>query len=154
MRGAFIRADGLVIPNNITTAGAAAFLRSIVQAEPLEFWMGLCDAIPQPALRLDALNEPTLGVGSYGRGSIARNSVGWPVVESSLEEAYAESASVTFVAVGIQHDKQLRRLFLTTSEDSLTSDVLCLSAAVPAPYVITPTTPLPERTFKYRIYLR
>lgn len=154
MRGEFLRADGLVIPNNIMSAGGLHILRTAFQHLSIPIWMGLCRAVPTPDLNLDDCVEPTQGVNGYARVEIPQTDAGWPISGFLHGEAYIESQPSIFIASGGNFDQPVERMFLTAIPAAVVGDVLCLSAALPAPLTISPTTPLAERTFRYRIYLR
>lgn len=154
IRGEFIRADGLVVPNNITQVGASALLQSALQGANLDMWLGLCDAVPDPALRFESLNEPALGVNGYARISMLKGIADWPTMGTVNGENYAESKQVEFTASGGAFSEQVRRLFLCFSESELAGFVFALSAPLPSLLTIDASTPQPQRLFKYRVYLR
>lgn len=155
MRGEFVRADGLVIPNNITTYGVRSIFGWALRNEAYALHMGLANCAPSPLIRLQDLNEPTIGVGGYARQAIPRNSTGWPVFSELNGETYYETRAFVFAASGPGFDKPINRLVLTNTLDGVTGDqVVALSGPLPEELTIIPTTPEVERTFKYRIYGR
>lgn len=154
LRGEFTRGDGLVIPNNITEFGAQLILQLAFQKSSTDLWMGLADVTPQNQLTVEQCGEPVLGTGGYKRQQLAPTPVDWPVAGSVNGEAYVESMALEFPVTDVAYSKQIRRMFLTASLDSLTAQVFAVSGALAEPVIIGPTTPEAQRTFKYRIYLR
>lgn len=155
MRGEFIRGDGLVIPNNITTYGTEMILRWAFQDAAYALHMGLANCSPALDLAIESLNEPTIAVNGYARQALAKDNVDWLTYGTLNGESYLESKEVVFAATGGDFDKAIVRMALINSEAALTGTlVVALSNPLPAPIIITPTTPAPERTFKYRIYAR
>lgn len=154
LRGEFITGRGEVIPNNITVFGADSILKAAMANIAPTFWVGLCDGVASPTLQVGALQEPTIGVNGYNRIQIARSTVGWPNSGQVNNEPYIESLFLTWAAVGGNFNKQIRRLMIVPTQTGLTGNVFALSAPLPALRTITPTTPLVDRQFRYRIYLR
>jgi len=154
LRGEFIRADGLVTPNNITKFGAAQMLSGALRNEFTSLWLGLVDGVPDANLRVEDLTEPTLGANGYSRQEITRDAVGWPIQGELNNEPYYETQWHVWNPTGAGFDVPIRRLMLTASESGASGDVFALSAALPALVTLTPQTPLEQRRFKYRIYLR
>jgi len=153
LRGEFHRADGLVIPNNITTFGARALLAMGFRGEACTLSVGLCSGVYDPDLVIGDLVEPTTTNG-YARIALARNATDWPTEDSLNGEEYAESKNVFWTASGGNFSAPITRLFLFMVSSDFTGGIFGLSAALPEPLLITPTTPLGERTFRYRVYLR
>lgn len=155
LRGEFIRADGLVIPNNITSWGAARILRAAMLNVDSEWWVALVNVVPEQDLQIEDLNEPTIGVNGYERIEILRSIVGWPAEGTLNGEFYVESGFLTWEAVGGDFDAAVTRMAILTSEtDTDGEEVVCLSGAFPAELTVTPETAEADRKFKYRIYLR
>jgi hypothetical protein len=156
-RGAFIRADGLVIPNNITVFGSGLLLRMAVQHIVQPFWIALVNCVPDPLIQLEDVDEPTIGVNGYARQPIAQDdtAAGWPTVGTLNGESFCMTDYVTFTAAGGPFDKAVNRLALCTTLDDVTGDgIVALSAAMPAAIIIDPDTDLLDRKFKYAIYAR
>jgi len=157
LRGEFIRADGLVIPNNITQFGAKTILGAAYAAEAPRFFVGLVEAAPSSTLQIENCAEPTIGVGGYARQEIPRTAVGWPVQGDVNGEPYIESRWLTWEA-SADYSRSIRRLMLLAGDSDtltdITGPVMALSAALPAPLIVKPATILQERRFKYRVYLR
>ena len=154
MRGEFIRQDGLVIPNNITTYGVKSIFQWALRDENYDLWMGLANCNPDPELEIQDLNEPTLGVEGYARIEIPRTT-GWPVFGDLNGETYYETDVFEFVATGVGFDLPINRIALINSEAATNGLlVVALSGPLPAEVTITPATPIDERSFKYRIYGR
>jgi hypothetical protein len=154
IRGEFHRGDGLVIPNNVTTAGALAILDRAFRNPSGFLWLGLCRAVPTQTLTLADCEEPTIGEGGYERVLLERNVTDWPTLQLLNYEPYIESKSITFEATDDGFDAEIQRLMLVFSEEAVTGDVFALSAPLPELLTITTSTPVALRTFKYRIYLR
>lgn len=153
LTGEFIRSDGLVIRNNITKIGAAQILSAAFRDDAPEFWLGLVQGTPDPDLQIEDLIEPTLGVNGYQRYEIARSALGWPNVGEVNGERYIESDWVTWTATG-NFSQPIQRLALFMDDTATTGDVFALSAPLPALLTIGAATPLIDRKYKYRIYLR
>ena len=155
MRGEFIRADGLVVPNNITKHGVELILRSALRDESPTLYVGLANAVPDFNLEADDLNEPTIGTNGYARINVPRSSVGWPGEGYVNAEYYVETAFLTWVATGAGFNRPINRLALMRHPTQVVGSIVAaLSVSLPAPITILPTTPLAERQFKYRIYGR
>lgn len=154
MRGMFIRGDGLVLPNNISIAGGQQILRNAFRDESSDFFMALVTGLPTTGMTMLGMVEPTLGVNGYARVALPRSNVGWPTVSAEGTDAYIESQLATFTAAGGNFNQPIQRLALVGfSGYSAGHPVLALSEPLPAAVTITPTTPLAERQFRYRIYL-
>lgn len=155
LRGEFVRGDGLVIPNNITTYGTEMILRWAFQAAPYDLHMGLANCSPALDLAIENLGEPTSGVNGYARQALAQDAVDWLTYGTLNGESYLESKEVIFEAVGGNFDAAINRMALIDSAAALTGTlVVALSNPLPTSLTITPTTPTVQRTFKYRIYAR
>lgn len=155
LRGEFIRGDGLVIPNNITTYGIKLLMQMAFTNSGYALYMGLANCNPDPELDIADLNEPTIATHGYARQEITRDATGWPVQGLLNDEQYYETKSVVFAASGGNFDKAITRPVLINSLDA-TSGVLVFSLGSPYPdeLLITPATDVALRTFKYRIYGR
>jgi hypothetical protein len=154
LRGQFIRGDGLVIPNNVTTYGVKSFFRWALRNEDYSLHMGLASCAPNVLLQVEDLNEPTIGQGGYLRQAITR-ATDWPVFGLFNGEQYYETSLFVFTATGDGFDKPINRLALINSETDVVGEkVVALSGPLPAELTILPTTPEELRTFKYRIYGR
>lgn len=154
MRGEFIRADGLVIPNNVSLAGAEAFLRAAFQDTNPSFWVGLVTGAPTLGMKMADMVEPTHGVNGYSRLQLTRDADGWPIVSTSATEVYVESEFLTWTAIGGPFDKPVQRLALLGSDVySVDAPVYALSGLMPAEIVIGPATDESLRKFKYRLYI-
>jgi len=154
LRGEFIRGDGLIIPNNVTTYGVKSFFRWALRNEDYALHMGLANCAPNVLLQIEALNEPTIGVGGYARKPISRGS-DWQVFGTFNGEQYYETNLFVFDSIDDGYDKPINRLALINSLSEVTGEqVVALSGPLPEELTIVPTTPEVERTFKYRIYGR
>lgn len=154
LRGEFIRADGLVIPNNITVFGAQTILYAAMRNTVPTFWVGLVDAVPTQDLQIEDCQEPVIGTHGYGRIQILRSTPGWPGSGTVNAEPYVESDWLIWTATGGAFSLAIRRLMLVTSDVAVTGDVFALSAPLPEAILIDAATPEADRKFKYRIYLR
>lgn len=154
VRGEFIRSDGLVIPNNVTTYGVKSIFRWALRDEDYALHMALANCAPDPALQLEDLNEPTIGVNGYARQAIDRTT-DWPVFGVFNGAQYYETSVFVFAATGAGFDKPMRRLALVNhATDVIGEKVVALSEPLPDDLLIDATTPEVDRSFKYRIYGR
>ena len=149
-RGEFHRADGLVIPNNVTNYGVRTLLAAAVRNEVPTFFVGLVDAAPDPELSMDDVIEPSIGINGYQRLAVERSNVGWPTEGVLNGEVFFETNWLVWTAVGGNFNKPIRRLALVDAD----SGVIALSGPLPADLTITPTTSENNRRFKYRLYAR
>jgi|SRR3990167_1316940 len=155
LRGEFIRGDGLVIPNNITTYGAQTLLGLALLNSTYALNLALVNAAPDVGLQLESLNEPTIGVNGYARIAVTRDILGWPSTGVLNGEVYYETDWAIWAAVGGDFDKAITRMALVNHPTLAVGNyVIALSGALPAEIIITPTTPEADRKFKYRIYSR
>lgn len=154
LRGEFRFQSGLVIPNNITTAGVRTLLAAALRNTVPTFCVGLCSAVYQPDLAVEDLIEPTIATNGYARLAVARDSTGWPSDGEVNGEVFFESLPLVWQATGGPFDQPITRMFICGDETSLTGDVFCLSAALPDDFIIDPDVPEPDRTFNYRLFGR
>jgi len=153
-RGEFRFENGLVIPNNITTTGVTTLFAAALRNTVPTFWVGLCSAVYAPDLQIEDIVEPTLATNGYARLAVARDSTGWPSDGVVNGEVYFESLPLVWTAAGGPFDQPITRMFICGSQNGLTGPIFCLSAALPDDLLIDPSTPLVDRTFKYRIFGR
>jgi hypothetical protein len=154
MRGEFIRGDGLIIPNNISRAGAAIILAAALRNDVPTLFAALVKGTPTPTMTSGNVVEPSVGVGGYSRISIPRTSVGWPVQGVLGDEAYIESQTLTWTGTGSGFDQPVRRIaLLGTSAYNAADAIYALSAALPSDLTVQSQTPIEQRQFKYRIYI-
>ncbi len=154
MRGQFIRGDGLVVPNNISLAGAEVILKGAFRLTAQAMYAGLVAGTPTLAMTMNDVVEPTIGTNGYGRVAIPQNLTGWPTLGTLVNEKYVESDWLTFEAVGGNFDQGVQRVaLLGFNTYSGVHDIFALSAAMPTEITITPLTDLSLRRFKYRLYL-
>lgn len=137
-------ADRIVIPNQVTIAGAQAMLRSAFQGLSTPWALGLCAHNQADAISLLNINEPPVGVNGYARQALASNATNWPTTGLINGESYIESRPVTF-GISAQLSVQVNRLFITDGEY-----VLSVSSAIDGglQYMDSPYTT------QYRLYLR
>lgn len=151
LRGEFRRADGLVIPNNIMTAGARAILDAACKDSAISFWAGLTRAAPTAGLLLSEIPEPEASNG-YSRIAIPRNSTGWSGSGDLNGEPYLETFTLTWNASGSGYNIPVNRLMIVSAETG--GNLLALSSPMPQELTFGPSTPIVNRQFVYRIYLR
>lgn len=153
-RGEFHRANGLVIPNNVTIFGAQSILEGFARNTVPTFFVGLCNAVYEPELSLADIEEPTIATNGYARIPLPRDATGWPSDGLVNNEPYIESLALVWSAVGGAFDKAITRMFITPEESALVGDLFCLSAALPEEFTIDEDTVEADRTFKYRLFAR
>lgn len=154
MRGEFRFSNGLILPNNISLAGAEAILESAFNLTAREWWVALVGGPPTLDMTMNQMTEPTIGVNGYARQELTHDNVGWPTIAASGDQIYVESKVLTFAAVGGDFDQAIQRCALLgfdTYDD--THDVWALSSPLPLEIVIGPSTALVDRQFTYRVYL-
>lgn len=162
IEGEFRFANGLIVPNNVTDSGRHEYLdmifRGVDGVQVIDpgstFWFGLSNAVPANVVDLTVIAEPTIGVNGYARISVPRNATGFPNSGHETGEHYVETDDLVFTASGGDFDAPISRLFLTPIESLQIGQVWALSAPLAAPLTITPSTPLVNRTFRYRAYMR
>jgi hypothetical protein len=154
LRGEFRFENGLIVPNNITIAGAELILGAAFRADTPVFWIGLCNAVFESNLTIQDVDEPTLAVNGYARLAVARSVAGWPGGGVVNGESFVESLPLVWTPTGAAFDKPVTRMFICNTESDQVGDVFCLSGALPDELTLDPTTLLTDRTFKYRVYLR
>lgn len=154
MRGEFLRADGLVIPNNISIAGAQMILAAALRNTVPTLYAGLVSGAPTADMTQGAMDEPTIGTNGYARIAIARNDTDWPTLGISGVEAYMETKWLTWLPTGGNFNQAIQRVMLVGGSTYSGSDpVYALSSPLDAALTLTPTTDESLRKFKYRIYL-
>lgn len=155
LRGEFVRGDGLVLPNNITTYGAGLILGAALRGEVTNLHIGLANCNPHPLLTLQQLNEPTIGVNGYARQTIGQDNVDWLAVGNLSGEVYYETRPFVFTPTGAGFDKPITRPVIVNHADAVTGTlVVAVGAALPAEVTLLESTPEAARTFKYRIFAR
>lgn len=154
MRGRFIRGDGLILPNNVSLAGAEMVLKSAFRLTAQSLWAALVFGPPTTDMVIGDLVEPTIGVNGYERVEITQDIVGWPTIGTLGSEKYIETDWLEFEATGGNFDEGVQRVALLGAETyDVNQDVFSLSAMMPAEIIITPTTDLADRRFKYQFFL-
>lgn len=154
MRGEYRFGSGEVLHNSFTNAGIAGILKGALRNQwPAGgLFVGLCIAVPSRLITLASIVEPTIGVNGYARIPLARSAIGWPVEGTLAGDPYLESLISTFTAVGGNFSQGVTRLFLTPEVSSTVGELWALSAALNAPLIIGPGTPIKQRQFNYRVY--
>jgi hypothetical protein len=156
LKGAFIRGDGLVIPNNITDFGAQKVLSlALLNTDNYDFFVGLCSGVYDHVLQIESLTEPTIDVNGYSRIHVTRDIVGWPGSGNLNGEFFVESDWLEWTAAVGPFSQPITRMFIC-GDETLTAGmpIFALSGALPNPITIGLTTPEINRKFKYRLYLR
>lgn len=153
LHGEFLQGDGLVIPNNVALAGARAILGMALRGGTCVMSVGLCSGVYTPGLLITDLVEPTVTNG-YARIGLNRNTTDWPTEGSVNGERYVESKALVWTASGGNFSSPITRMFLIFTSADFPAGIFALSSALPLPLLITPTTPVDDRTFRYRLYLR
>lgn len=155
MRGEFVRGDGLIIPNNITTYGAKTILAAALRGEVMSLHIGLANCNPHPLLNLNQLNEPTIGVNGYARQTIGQDGVDWLTQNELSGEVYFETRNYLFEPTGTGFDKPITRpVIVNHATDTVGVLVVAVGSALPAEVTLTPEMDAALRTFKYRIFAR
>ena len=155
LRGEFVRGDGLIIPNNITTHGAEKILSAALRLEVLSLHIGLANCNPHPLLDLNQLNEPTIGVNGYARQTISQDNDDWLTQGSLSGEIYFETRPYVFTPTGAGFDKPITRpVIVNHASDVAGRLVIAVGAALADEVTLLADTAEPLRTFKYRIYAR
>lgn len=151
--GEFARADGLVLPNQITAVFASQILGTAIFSDELEMYLGLGDAVPAQILTEADSEEPTIGVGGYARIRLGVDK--WNVPDYNADQAVLISKPAVFTATGAGFSHTIRRPMIFSSQTRQpTVKMLSVGSPLPEPLLITPTTPIEQRTFVYRLYLR
>lgn len=150
IRGEFIRGDGKVMPNNITTLGAEMLLAAALRAVTPTLYMGLCNGVFTPGMLLAAAGEPTIGTNGYARQQLVQGVMDWPTVSALNGEPYVESKAIVFAPTGAGF--AVSRCFIASA--STAGNVLMLGSALEAQETLLPATDVALRTFRYRLYLR
>lgn len=152
--GQFTFKNGLVVPNNITTFGIQTILNMAFLNTDSSLWVGLCNAVFQPDLQIESLEEPTIGVNGYARQEIPRSVLGWPATGMTNLQPFVESDDLIWTPVGGNYDAPISRMFICLSDVAVTGDVFAISGALSEEITFTPAMLEVDRTLKYRIYAR
>lgn len=155
MRGEYRRHDGLVLPNSFTDLGLRAILVGAFRNEwpvGVTIYVGLCKAVPARDLTLAQVIEPTIGINGYARQPLTRDAVAWPGDSSQNGDPFLETSDIIFTATGGPFDQGVTRMFLTPAATGTIGQLWALSAAMQTELVVDVATPLPQRTFNYRVY--
>lgn len=157
-RGFFIRGDGLVIPNNVSIAGAQWLLGAALNSDvsPVDSYIGLCQGQPSPTMTIADVrepNHPSDAVAPYARQHLTRDQTGWPVIGIDGTDAYAESRFVEFAAPATPYNIAIQRVMLTNHSAASNAPIYAMSEALPDPIILGPDTPQSLRRFKYRLYI-
>lgn len=148
------------VPNIVTDAGEQEYLKMITRADVAliaaggNFYVGLTSGVFTGVSTLaDAgANEPG-AQGGYARKAITRDGTGtgWPTIDTINGIGRAQSAAVTFAAVGADFDTSFTRAFLTDQAAGTVGVLLGVSAALPNSILITDGN---SRDIRYELYLR
>lgn len=154
LQGQFIRGDGLVIPNNVSLAGAKMLLAAALRGDVPTLYAGLIVGFPSQNSKRSDVVEPTIGVHGYSRIQIPQDHVGWPIEGQSGVQRFVKSMNLVWTATGGNFDQSIQRLALFIGPTSSpTEDIFCMSAPLPTAEVITPATDPALRTFQYQLFL-
>lgn len=155
MRGRFFRADGLVLPNNISKAGAKMILESAFRNTVPEFYVALVVGAPDLDMTMAVMEEPTIGVAGYARIPVLRSAAGWPNSAEIAGERVIGTDWLTWAPTGSGFDKPIQRLALLGNPTGITgaTPVYALSSPLPLAVTLLEDTPISQRQFKYEIYL-
>lgn len=153
-RGAFRRADGLILPNNLSIAGAAMILQGAMLQTAPSIYAGLVTGTPTPTMTEADMTEPTIGTHGYARVHITNDLTGWPTNGTTGNESWVLSKLMSWVASGGNFDQAIQRLALFSGATKVGArPVYALSAALDSPLTVTPTTPSMDSQFQYTLYL-
>lgn len=152
LRGQFERADGLILPNNITQFGIQTILELALRDTDVDFYVGLCNAVYAPDLNVADIDEPTIGVNGYARLALNRDATDWPNAGTINAEFYLQSKFLTWAASGGDFDQAISRMFICLHPTSLVVDVFALSAVLPDELTIGIATAEADRKFRYSIF--
>lgn len=154
MRGQFVRRDGLVLPNNVSLAGAEAILKGAFRLTAQAWYAALVTGSASPSMTMAGMVEPTIGMNGYARVAIAQSALGWPTIGALVNEKYIESDWLTFTASGGNFTQAVQRIaLLGFNTYSGAHPVFALSAIMPVEITIGVATPLAQRQFKYQFFL-
>jgi hypothetical protein len=154
VRGEFRFRNGLIVPNNVSLVGAQAVLESAFNLTARTWYVALVSGPPTLDMTMADMIEPTIGTNGYARQALTHDDTGWPTIGVSNDQAYVESALVTFEATGGAFDEAIQRCaLLGTATHSPTDDVWSLSSPLPLELTIDESTDLADRQFNYRLYL-
>lgn len=118
--------DGILIPdtvqrirNTIVDEGEDEFLKMIMRADLStiaaggNWYLGLCNQVPvETHVLTDITTEPTIGVGTYARQIITRDSTGFPTLGRVNGVGFIRSTVEVFAASGADFDAPFSRAFL------------------------------------------
>jgi len=137
VRGQFILTNNRtgekqIVPNTLVGEGADALLGTLFNTKPLgTFYMGLCNQVPDNADALgDITTEPTIGIGAYARGVLARNLTDWPTIDTQNGETFVTSKTIVFTASGADFDAPFTRLFISSAATGFVGTLFSYSAAL------------------------
>jgi len=139
IRGQYIitpeNGEQIILPNTIVGEGAEQFLAELFNGTvAASLHMGLCNQVPDNSdVLADISTEPTIGVGSYARVPLARNSTDWPSIASADGESFITSKAVVFTASGADFDAPHSRLFMCNQLTGFVGTLFSYSAALPTP---------------------
>jgi hypothetical protein len=88
LRGEFMRSDGPVIPNNVTTVGAQTILGAALRNTVPVLWVGLCSGGLCARSSDRRAAEPDYWTNGYARLPVTRDNVGWPTTGVVNGEVY------------------------------------------------------------------
>lgn len=159
IRGAFtfyLPGGPLVVPNTFLNEGEDTLLKMALRGDNSivagggNFYIGLCGAAFAETTTLTTLAGEPSATNGYARQAITRDATGWPTIDSINGAGHARSAVVNFTASGGDFSASIERVFLCTVGSGTSGKLLSVSAALPAPLLITNGYSLPVQ---YDIYM-
>lgn len=160
MRGQYIiRSKNLgkiIVPNRITAEGKDAFLKMLLRADATfvagggNFYVGLCNQVPDLADTLADLTSEPSSAGGYARLPITRDSAGWPDIEVVSEDTVLRSAVMNFAAAGADYSTAFSRLFLCNVLSGTSGILFSYSGPIATPLLITDGNSI---DVQYELYL-
>ena len=160
MHGEYVIRDGngnelATVPNSIVGEGQAALMHALFNRDDLSslsFTIGVFSEVPAyGAAHQDPFVSEPVGNG-YARQAHA--ATGWTIVAQN-EEVYAESAAVTFDAVGGDYNTTFNRFFLVAITEepaaTFTSVLVSYSSALAAAVQLLDTQ---SYNVSYRVFMK
>lgn len=160
MRGQFVfeLEDGkeIVVPNTVTDEGEESYLKMLFQGDNTivaaggNFFVGLCDQVPNEIDTLAAIASEPSGAGGYARIAIERNTVGWPTINTVNGRKRIISKSVVFTATGVDFSTAFSRAFLCDVVSGSVGTLFSYSGALTQALLLTAGNSF---TMRYEVFL-
>lgn len=127
----------------ITAEGADAYAKMLFRGDATivvpatgNFYIGLCNQVPdQEDTLVDIVTEPS-AAGGYARIAIQRSSAGWPVIAPVNGKTKIESLAALFEASGADFDQAFTRAFLCNVASGTAGVLFAYSGALNAPLLL------------------